>query len=322
MSLNKKQSGFIEFYNGYTGKRIFGAMYSLAAAMVILGALFKIMHWPMAGLVLSVGMLAEVFVFAMGVFDKPFKTYDWDRVFSFDGSTHFSGSISGGQSVMPAVAAQVAAQVAAPAVVQAAVPATSAVTMQAPERLLDGEMVALSEGIRNLSATAKQLATLSSAIGSAVEFSKNIESATEAAARFTSTQGSLNSVVEKLHASYSTLNTDMSSVMNGTEQYAGKIGDINKNLSSLNSVYEIQLKNIQNQSEAISTQSQMILSQTEHTRLVGASLSEIIAENEKIKQSTKTVAEETNRYKEASALLASQVSDLNKVYGNMLNALN
>jgi len=310
MSLNKKQSGFVEFYNGYAGKRIFGGLYSIAAALVILGALFKIMHWPMAGLVLSVGMLAEVFVFAMGVFDKPFKTYDWDRVFSFDGSTHFSGSISG------------ANQAATPAVAQATIPAGRAVTMQTSERLLDGEMATLSEGIKNLSATARQLATLSASIGSAVEFSKNIESATEAAARFTSTQGSLNSMVEKLHTSYSTLNTDMSSVMNGTEQYAGKIGDINKNLSSLNSVYEIQLKNIQNQSEAIATQSQMILNQTEHTRLVGASLSEIITENEKIKQSTKTVAEETNRYKEASVLLASQISDLNKVYGNMLNALN
>jgi len=315
MSLNKKQSGFVGFYNSYNGKRIFGGMYSIAAALVILGALFKIMHWPMASLVLCVGMFAEVFVFSMGVFDKPFKQYDWDRVFSFDGSTHFSGSISGGQAAIP-VTGQV---VTAPAVAHA-IPVGQ--TMQAPERLLDGEMVALSEGIKNLAATAKQLATLSSAIGSAVEFSKNIESATEAAARFTSTQGSLNSAVEKLHASYSTLNTDMSSVMNGTEQYAGKIGDINKNLSSLNSVYEIQLKNIQNQSEAISTQSQMILSQAEHTRLVGVSLSEIIAENEKIKQSTKTVADETSRYKDASVLLANQVSDLNKVYGNMLNALN
>ena len=308
MSLNKKQSGFVEFYNSYNGKRIFGGMYSIAAALVILGALFKIMHWPLASLVLCVGMFAEVFVFSMGVFDKPFKQYDWDRVFSFDGSTHFSGSISGG------------GQVAIPAG-QIAVPATTQ-TMQAPERLLDGEMVALSEGIKNLAATAKQLATLSSAIGSAVEFSKNIESATEAAAKFTSTQGSLNGAVEKLHASYSALNTDMSSVMNGTEQYAGKIGDINKNLSSLNSVYEIQLKSIQNQSEAISTQSQMILNQAEHTRLVGVSLSEIIAENEKIKQSTKTVADETSRYKDATVLLASQVSDLNRVYGNMLNALN
>lgn len=314
MSLNKKQSGFVEFYNGYNGKRIFGGMYSIAAALVILGALFKIMHWPMAGLVLSVGMFAEVFVFSMGVFDKPFKQYDWDRVFSFDGSTHFSGSISGAGQVVPA------GQIAAPATSQAVVSAPQ--TMQVPERLLDGEMIALSEGIKNLAATAKQLATLSSAIGSAVEFSKNIETATEAAARFASTQGSLNNAMEKLHVSYTALNTDMGSVMNGTEQYAGKIGDINKNLSSLNSVYEIQLKNIQNQSEAISTQSQMILSQTEHTRLVGASLSEIIAENEKIKQSTKTVAEETNRYREASVLLASQVADLNKVYGNMLNALN
>lgn len=305
MSLNKKQSGgFVEFYNSYNGKRIFGAMYSLAAAMVILGALFKIMHWPGAGIVLSVGMLAEVFVFATGVFDKPFKTYDWDRVFSFDGSTHFSGSISGGQAAMPVAAAQVA------------VPATGqAVTMQAPERLLDGEMVALSEGIKNLSATAKQLATLSASIGSAVEFSKNIETATEAAARFASTQGSLTSAMEKLHTSYTALNTDMSSVVNGTEQYAGKIGDINKNLSSLNSVYEIQLQNIQNQSEAIAAQ-------TEHTRLLGTSLSDIAAENEKIKQSTKMIAEDTSKYKEASALLTSQISDLNKVYGNMLNALN
>jgi gliding motility-associated protein GldL len=295
MSSNQKQSKFSKWYNSYQGKRVFGAAFSIGAALVILGALFKIQSWPHGGLMLSIGMFTEVILFSISAFDKPFKEYDWDKVFTFDGKHPILGGEAGAGG--------------------------GSQTMPTSEKLLDSEMVSLSEGIKNLSTTAKQLATLSSSVGSATEFSKNIETATEATVKFTAQQSSLNSAVEKLSASYLTLNTDMGSVVNGTEQYAGKIGDINKNLGSLNSVYEIQLKNIQSQSDAISKQSEMILNQAEHTRLAGESLNEIIAENQKIKQSTRIVAEEANKYKEASAQLTSQISELNKVYGNMLNAL-
>lgn len=293
MSVEKKQSGFSHWYNSPGGQRLVGAIYSLGAAVVIIGALFKLMHWPFAGAILTAGMITEAILFGIGVFEKPHKTYAWDKVFSFDGKHQVSGGMSSG-GVVGAVA--------------------QTATIQAPTKLADTEMLSLTDGIKNLSATAKQLSTLSAAIGNTGDFAKNIESATEATAKYVTAQTALSNATGKLFASYDSLNADMSAVVNGTKQYAGKVDDINKNLSSLNSVYEIQLKNIQSQSAAISTQ-------TENTRIMAESLSEIVAENQKIKQSTKIAFEETNKYKDASAQLVSQISELNKVYGNMLNAL-
>ena len=56
-------------------------VYSIGAAVVIVGALFKIQHWPGAGIMLTAGMLTEVLLFAIGIFEKPHATYHWEHVF-------------------------------------------------------------------------------------------------------------------------------------------------------------------------------------------------------------------------------------------------
>lgn len=311
MSSNKKQSGFLAWYNSPGGQRLVGAVYSIGAAIVIVGALFKIMHWPFAGLLLSAGMITEAVLFAIGIFEKPHKTYHWENVFSFDGE---------GISLREVGTAGVGGNV----------QTTDAVgqTMAKPAKLAEAEVISLSEGIKNLSETAQQLTSLSTAIGSAKEFAKNVESASDATAKFATTQDSLSSATQKLFSSYESLQSDMNTVVGGTKQYAEKVDGINKNLSSLNSVYEIQLKAIQSQAEAINKQndaiqqqSQAISSQVETTRTITESLNEVAGEHKKMKQTTTVALEEINKYKTSSAELANQIAELNKVYGNMLNAL-
>lgn len=58
-----------------------GLAYGLGASVVIIGALFKIMHWPGASVVLTAGMLTEAFLFALSAFDKPHVEYHWDRIY-------------------------------------------------------------------------------------------------------------------------------------------------------------------------------------------------------------------------------------------------
>ncbi len=152
-------------------------------------------------------------------------------------------------------------------------------------------------------------------MGSTQGFIKNMESASEATGKFASIQDSLNNMTGNLTTSYESLNQDMGSVVAGTKDYAEKVDFITKNLSSINSVYEIQLKNIQDQKDAI-------VKHTENARLVADSLNDLIADNQQIKLSTKSAVEEVNKYKEASAQLAKQIAELNQVYGNMLNSLN
>src|SRR6185312_15071281 len=65
-------------------------LYGLGAAVVIVGAMFKIMHWPGAGPMLVVGLSTEAIIFAFSAFQPTHKDPDWSRVYpqlaeDFDG---------------------------------------------------------------------------------------------------------------------------------------------------------------------------------------------------------------------------------------------
>lgn len=62
-------------------KRVMNMAYGLGAAVVIIGALFKLMHWPFASVMLIVGLGAEAFIFAISAFDAPEKDLDWSLVY-------------------------------------------------------------------------------------------------------------------------------------------------------------------------------------------------------------------------------------------------
>lgn len=81
---NKKKSlgrKLQDFMASYTGKVMLNYAYSWGAAIVILGALFKLTHLPGANAMLFVGMGTEVLVFFISAFDRPYKSYKWESVF-------------------------------------------------------------------------------------------------------------------------------------------------------------------------------------------------------------------------------------------------
>ena len=55
--------------------------YGMGAAIVIIGALFKIQHWPGASIMLIIGLGVEAFIFALSAFDKPDNELDWSLVY-------------------------------------------------------------------------------------------------------------------------------------------------------------------------------------------------------------------------------------------------
>ena len=69
------------FFEGKTWKNIMKYTYGLGAAVVIMGALFKIMHWPGASLMLIVGLSTEAVIFIMSVMEPVHLDADWYRVF-------------------------------------------------------------------------------------------------------------------------------------------------------------------------------------------------------------------------------------------------
>ncbi|MGB5941273.1 MAG: gliding motility protein GldL [Leeuwenhoekiella sp.] len=56
-------------------------VYGLGAALVIIGALFKIQHWPFASLILTLGMVVEALVFTYSAFERQGSELDWTLVY-------------------------------------------------------------------------------------------------------------------------------------------------------------------------------------------------------------------------------------------------
>ena len=66
---------------GILPKKVEVFLYGMGAAVVIVGALFKLMHWPGAGPMLIVGLLTEAAIFGLAAFDKPAVELDWSLVY-------------------------------------------------------------------------------------------------------------------------------------------------------------------------------------------------------------------------------------------------
>jgi len=302
-----KKGGFSEWYNQPKVLHAVQIVYSLGASVVIIGALFKILHWRYAEYILSAGMFTEAFLFALSSLERPFKSYNWDRIFNFKDGTlisHLGGgttnAISDGRNL----------------------------GLNYSETISDDEVLKLTDGIKNLSATAKQLTAIGESVKNANDFAQSVEIASKAATDYVAMQSSLNTATQKLSNSYdnvgkevenlgttvNTLGKQMSDVGQNTKLYQDKVDGINKNLSSINAVYEIHLKNAQVQTEAITNQ-------TERVNAVSKEMEAILANIQKSTAASQSLANDTEKYKQGTALLAKQIADLNNVYGNMLNAL-
>jgi gliding motility-associated protein GldL len=62
-------------------KKAMNFAYGMGAAVVIIGALFKLMHWPGASLMLIVGLGTEALIFGLSAFDPVDKELDWSLVY-------------------------------------------------------------------------------------------------------------------------------------------------------------------------------------------------------------------------------------------------
>jgi len=62
-------------------KKVMNFAYGMGAAVVIIGALFKLMHWPGASAMLIIGLGTEAFIFGLSSFDAVDEELDWTLVY-------------------------------------------------------------------------------------------------------------------------------------------------------------------------------------------------------------------------------------------------
>ena len=62
-------------------KKFFQMVYGIGASIVIIGALFKIAHWPYGTTILAIGMIVEAIVFFISAFEPIEDEFDWSLLY-------------------------------------------------------------------------------------------------------------------------------------------------------------------------------------------------------------------------------------------------
>ncbi|MCI6323756.1 MAG: gliding motility protein GldL [Bacteroidales bacterium] len=306
---------FMHWYESYQGKRIVGVVYSIGASVVIVGALFKIMHWPGASIVLVSGMITEAFLFVIGALDKPHPEFNWSNVFpqllefgtdpailekkaAQARPTLLGAGVEGGEiPVIGGGAAVTSTGVQTPTAVSAAhVPALS-----------DKELESLQNGIADLAKTATQLSELGKVATATTQLTTKMEAAGTAAEQFAASQNGLLSVSNQLSEAYKAAETHMQGAADTTKAFAANMQNVGAQLSTLNSIYELQINALKEQVDIVKAQNSTLGEVSSHLQAMNAHATEAEKRQE--------------AYAAGSKKLAAQVADLNAIYGNMLNAL-
>jgi gliding motility-associated protein GldL len=197
-------------------KKLFNMAYGLGASIVIIGALFKILHWEIGplngGILLAVGLITEALIFAVSAFEPVDDDLDWSLVYP-ELAGHMGKDNNKDGS-----------------------PDAEGILSKKLDEMLKGAQIdielmgSLSESIRSFEETAKHMVPTTNAINSTKKYSEEMALAA-------AQMESLNSLY-KVQVESSSRQAEMNDqVAENTEQLKNQMESLTTNLSSLNGVY-------------------------------------------------------------------------------------
>ena len=303
MAKIKKYKNAVErFLSDERGQRFFNFAYSIGAAVVIWGALFKILHLPGGNTLLSIGMGTEVLMFLLTAFDKPERQYKWEEVFPVLGShdpedrPEFEGGTGG--IVIGGTAAATGAAAVADGITAAQ--AKGAVGLPQGIDLSEDDTRSLSESIAKMSTASDQLSRMAELTDATQQYLSQMATISEQMERLATTTNALNQVSETLLQSYHAITDNSENITQSSTGYVQQMEALNHNISGLNTIYEIQLKSISSQLDSIDR--------------VNRGLKDIRDMYEKS-------AAESAHYCDETEKMARYMKQLNSVYEKMIKAM-
>jgi gliding motility-associated protein GldL len=195
-------------------KKMFNMAYGLGAAVVIIGALFKILHWPFGNEVLMVGMIVEAAVFALSAFEAVEDDLDWTKVYP---------ELADGQSLGKK------GKEASPEEAQSML--SQKLDNILTEAKLDAQLVSrLGDSIKNFQGAVEPLASASQSISATNSYNEQMS---RAAAQMESLNSLYQTQVEN-----ASKQADLNSAMvENSQRLQEQMQSLATNLSSLNGVY-------------------------------------------------------------------------------------
>ena len=237
-------------------------VYSGGASIVIIGALFKIMHWPFAGVILTIGMCTEAILFGIGIFEKPHAVYNWENVFP---------QLKGKDGEVPLMKED---------------------DNKAPT-LEEKEMKMLKESIANVAKSANDLAELGKLAEGTNKLSEKLSAAAQATEQFVGAEEGL---------------------ANGTAQAANAAAQLSESYAASAAAVQAAAKSNEETAKSAASAAKSANQVAQHLEALGAAYELQV-------KTAPTGQKESDAYEAALEKLNKQITDLNKIYGNMLSAL-
>lgn len=305
-------------------KKFMAKLYGWGAAVVIVGALFKIMHWPGAGPMLVVGLSTEAVIFFFSAFEPLHEEIDWSLVYPELAGMHDDVLEEHHDDANKKDHHKSA--------------------LEKFDELINGAEITpnlfekLGKGLNNLSETTSKISDISNASVATQDYITNIKSAStsfnnlsdsynksvqdlnQSAGHLSSTYAKTAEIVantnnelaskittagDGLFQTYKkitdSLQSGSSSIVDTNKNYADQLEFLTKNLSALNAVYELQLQGTNEQMKA--------------SEQLYSGIHEVLT-------NLKDSVDDTKKYREEVSKLSNNLAALNTIYGNMLTAMN
>jgi len=285
------------FFESKKFKTIMKYVYGYGGAIVIVGAMFKIQHWPGATIMLIGGLGIEAIIFVLSAHEPLHEELDWTLAYPELALGHSDDDPHG----LPEESS--AAEASDETLVE------QLDNMLAKAKIEPELIESLGSGMRSLSENAGKLGDISSASDATNEYVENLKGASEkvgemggvyaqASSSISEKASQLGSAYEKAAASVEEITAASGGV---DSNYGEQLDKVSNNLSALNNVYEMQIKGV---SEHMKTNEEMLSGISELMTNLHSSL------------------DDTRKYKETMSELTNNLESLNTVYGNMLSAMN
>lgn len=319
---------FGEILKSKRWKVLMGYVYGWGAALVLVGALFKLQHWNHSGIMLTIGLLTEAFIFFISSFEPPMEQPDWTRVYP-ELQDDFE-LLETGEDIKSDIKTNIDSLLGS--------------TNITPELLAK-----IGKSLVDLSNTASGISDISAATLATDVYVKNLNSASESMIAFsevnTQANASLNSSIGELVGTYSTTASKISETGEGmlaklnessvkftrqidesgsklVESYQKLSGTIEKGFKDLDQNSSSYGENLQKLSRNIES-----LNVTYEKQLAGTSeqfkaSAKFFDDLNQMNQIIASSAQEMKKYRENAEQLNLHLDALNSIYGNMLGAMN
>jgi gliding motility-associated protein GldL len=265
------------FFKTQRGQVVLNFIFAFFAAVVILGALFKIRHWPYADEAITLGLLAEVIVFlVMAFMVPPPEEPHWQRYFpeinvhpDLDPNFKPTPLTLPGSTGNPAL--------------------TKLDDMLSAADITPANLGKLGENFKKLGVTVDKMSDVSDAIKATNDYSAKTKEAANALGQMKDAYLSASNTVQQFN-----------SAAEGTKQFHEQVQVLTKNLSSLNTIYELELQDTNN-----------------HLKAMNRFYNNLVQASDAMSGSV----DDAKKAHDQIATLAGNLGKLNQIYGNMLSAM-